>query len=40
MAGIDGLLVGTLVLLFIALVPLVRLREVEHLIGQPAARPT
>jgi MFS family permease len=35
-AGIDGLLVGTLVLLFIALVPLARLREVEHLIGQPA----
>lgn len=37
MAGIDGLLVGTLILLFIALVPLARLREVEHLIGQPAA---
>ena len=36
-AGIDGLLVGTLLLLFIALVPLARLREVEHLIGQPAA---
>jgi predicted MFS family arabinose efflux permease len=36
MAGIDGLLIGTLILLFIALVPLARLREVEHLIGQPA----
>ena len=36
MAGIDGLLVGTLLLLVIALIPLVRLREVEHLIGQPA----
>jgi len=36
-SGIDGLLVGTLILLFIALVPLARLREVEHLIGQPAA---
>jgi len=35
--GIDGLLVGTLVLLLIALVPLARLREVEHLIGQPVA---
>jgi MFS family permease len=34
--GIDGLLVGTLLLLFIALIPLARLREVEHLIGQPA----
>ncbi len=34
--GIDGLLVGTLLLLFIALVPLARLRGVEHLIGQPA----
>ncbi|MGH2464784.1 MAG: MFS transporter [Candidatus Limnocylindrales bacterium] len=39
-AGIDGLLVGTLGLLLIALIPLVRLREVEHLIGQPAARPS
>ncbi len=38
--GIDGLLVGTLVLLVIALIPLARLREVEHLIGQPAAEPT
>jgi len=37
MAGIDGLLIGTLILLFIALVPLARLRGVEHLIGQPAA---
>ncbi len=36
LAGIDGLLVGTLLLLSIALVPLARLREVEHLIGQPA----
>jgi predicted MFS family arabinose efflux permease len=35
--GIDGLLVGTLLLLVIALVPLARLREVEHLIGQPVA---
>ena len=34
--GIDGLLVGTLLLLVIALIPLARLREVEHLIGQPA----
>ena len=40
MAGIDGLLIGTLLLLFIALVPLARLREVEHLIGQPAAQAT
>jgi predicted MFS family arabinose efflux permease len=40
MAGIDGLLLGTLLLLFIALVPLARLREVEHLIGQPAAQAT
>ena len=38
--GIDGLLVGTLVLLVIALIPLARLREVEHLIGQPAAEPS
>jgi MFS family permease len=38
--GIDGLLVGTLALLLIALVPLVRLRGVEHLIGQPAAHPS
>jgi len=38
--GIDGLLIGTLALLFIALIPLVRLREVEHLIGQPAAHPS
>ena len=37
-AGIDGLLVGTLLLLFIALIPLARLREVEHLIGRPAAQ--
>ena len=36
MGGIDGLLVGTLLLLVIALIPLARLREVEHLIGQPA----
>jgi MFS family permease len=40
MAGIDGLLLGTLLLLFIALVPLARLREVEHLIGQPAVQAT
>ena len=38
-AGIDGLLAGTLLLLFIALIPLARLREVEHLIGQPAPEP-
>ena len=38
-AGVDGLLIGTLVLLVIALVPLARLRDVEHLIGQPAAHP-
>jgi MFS family permease len=37
LGGIDGLLLGTLLLLVIALVPLARLREVEHLIGQPAA---
>ncbi len=36
LGGIDGLLVGTLLLLVIALVPLARLRDVEHLIGQPA----
>jgi hypothetical protein len=40
LAGIDGLLLGTLLLLFIALVPLARLREVEHLIGQPAVQAT
>ena len=40
MAGIDGLLVGTLLLLFIALIPLARLREVEHLIGRPAVHAT
>ena len=40
MAGIDGLLIGTLILLFIALVPLARLRGVEHLIGQPAPQAT
>jgi len=40
LAGIDGLLIGTLVLLFIALVPLARLRAVEHLIGQPAVHAT
>jgi MFS family permease len=39
-AGIDGLLLGTLLLLFIALIPLARLREVEHLIGQPVAQAT
>jgi len=39
-AGVDGLLLGTLVLLLIALAPLARLRGVEHLIGQPAAQAT
>jgi MFS family permease len=39
-AGIDGLLLGTLLLLFIALIPLARLREVEHLIGQPVTQAT
>jgi MFS family permease len=39
-AGIDGLLVGTLLLLVIALIPLARLREVEHLIGRPAVQAT
>lgn len=33
--GIDGILVATLFLLAIALVPLRRLRQVEHLIGGP-----
>jgi MFS family permease len=33
--GIDGILIATLVLLAIALVPLRRLRAVEHLIGGP-----
>lgn len=33
--GIDGILVATLLLLVIALVPLRRLRAVEHLIGGP-----
>lgn len=33
--GIDGILVATLVLLGIALVPLHRLRSVEHLVGDP-----
>jgi MFS family permease len=35
LAGIDGILVATLVLLGIALVPLHRLRVVEHLLGGP-----
>jgi MFS family permease len=35
LAGIDGILVATLVLLGIALVPLHRLRIVEHLLGGP-----
>jgi MFS family permease len=39
-AGVDGLLLGTLVLLLIALAPLARLRGVEHLIGQPAVHAT
>ncbi|MGH2512076.1 MAG: MFS transporter [Candidatus Limnocylindrales bacterium] len=38
-AGIDGILIGTVLLLFIAVVPLARLREVEHLIGLPAGSP-
>jgi MFS family permease len=33
--GIDGILVATLILLGVALVPLRRLRAVEHLIGGP-----
>lgn len=33
--GIDGILVATLVLLGIALIPLHRLRSVEHLVGGP-----
>ncbi|MGZ8527269.1 MAG: MFS transporter [Candidatus Limnocylindrales bacterium] len=33
--GIDGILVATLLLLVVALVPLRRLRAVEHLIGGP-----
>ena len=35
MRGIDGILVATLVLLAVALIPLRRLRAVEHLIGGP-----
>jgi hypothetical protein len=33
MRGIDGLLVATLVMLAIALLPLFRLRSLEHLLG-------
>ena len=33
LAGIDGLLMASLVLLFIAVVPIHRLRESEHLVG-------
>ncbi len=35
-AGIDGILVSTLVLLAIALLPLARLRSYEHAVGAPA----
>lgn len=38
LGGIDGILVGTLLLLIVAVVPLARLRQVEHLIGRPAAQ--
>jgi hypothetical protein len=33
--GIDGLFVGTLLLLLFALVPLSRLRSAEHFVGGP-----